>query len=272
VVTTPRRGAREAILSYRTEAEAIHEGSTVTRVHVGLVTGRSHQIRVQFASRGTPLLGDGKYGSRVKCQYPALFAAGLSFPHPEDGRMMSFSAPVPGDFPWNLFGTSQYEIERKYLIAYPDTEKLGSLSGLHKRAITQTYLRAPVGVTRRVRRSEEEGRVSFVLTEKTRVNATTAVEEERVLSESAYLAELNGRDESRQPIEKTRYAFPFEGHTVEIDVYPFWQDRAILEVELEREDEEILLPSFIRVIREVTADKRYKNVSLAREVPMDEIC
>ena len=54
-----------------------------------------------------------------------------------------------------------------------------------------------------------------------------------------------------------------------IDVYPFWQRQAVLEVELPSEDTPLLLPTYIEVIREVSGDRRYKNVSLAREIPAE---
>ena len=55
-----------------------------------------------------------------------------------------------------------------------------------------------------------------------------------------------------------------------IDVYPFWQRQAVLEVELPSEDTPLLLPTYIEVIREVSGDRRYKNVSLAREIPAED--
>ena len=101
VVRRPRKGVREARLSYRTLASAETENGPVTLVGVTLGTGRTHQIHVQFASRGMPLLGDGKYGSRVRSPAPALFSAGLKFPHPVTGEPMAFRAvPDPEDGPW----------------------------------------------------------------------------------------------------------------------------------------------------------------------------
>ena len=58
---------------------------------------------------------------------------------------------------------------------------------------------------------------------------------------------------------------------MELDVYPFWQDRAVLEIEVESETEAVTLPPCLTVIAEVTADKRYKNVNLAKSVPNDDI-
>ncbi len=99
VVDRMRRGVREAALRY----EVLAENGEASLVRIRLLTGRSHQIRVQFASRGMPLLGDRKYGSRVKLERPALRAVALAFPHPVTGENMRFCAPPPDLPPWNAF-------------------------------------------------------------------------------------------------------------------------------------------------------------------------
>lgn len=76
--------------------------ATISLCRVRLHTGRTHQIRVQFASRKHPLLGDGKYGSRVKCPI-ALQSARIAFAHPKTGKRMEFSIPLPAGWPWELF-------------------------------------------------------------------------------------------------------------------------------------------------------------------------
>ena len=76
VVSKERKGVKKASLSYRVVAEA----DGLCLVHVRLHTGRTHQIRVQFASRGCPLVGDGKYGSRVNAASPALWSYALTLP------------------------------------------------------------------------------------------------------------------------------------------------------------------------------------------------
>ena len=69
---------------------------------ITLHTGRTHQIRVQFASRRHPLWGDGKYGSRIKGDI-ALQSARLRFIHPDTGKVMDFRLPVPGTWPaWGI--------------------------------------------------------------------------------------------------------------------------------------------------------------------------
>ena len=96
-----RKGSKEAVLDYRVLATA-EDGTTL--VHVRLHTGRTHQISVQFASRGYPLAGDGKYGSRTKCPYIGLWAYRLTFPHPVTDQLVSASAlPAVDAAPWRNF-------------------------------------------------------------------------------------------------------------------------------------------------------------------------
>ena len=99
-VSRPRKGVKEAVLEYRISASA-PDGST-SLADITLHTGRTHQIRVQFASRRHPLWGDGKYGSRIKGDI-ALQSARLRFIHPDTGKVMDFRLPVPGTWPaWGI--------------------------------------------------------------------------------------------------------------------------------------------------------------------------
>ena len=101
VVSTARSGAKEARLTYQTVATA-EDGYTL--ILVRLHTGRTHQIRIQFASRGLPLVGDGKYGSREKCPYIALWSYRMTFPHPRSGKSISVTAIPDGtEQPWVKF-------------------------------------------------------------------------------------------------------------------------------------------------------------------------
>ena len=110
VVDRHRRGVREAALRYRVLSEA--EGRSL--VLVRLLTGRTHQIRVQFASRGLPLLGDAKYGSRERPGGIALWSARLAFPHPGSGETLSFSALPPRTAPWTGFPEEVYHAEFRF--------------------------------------------------------------------------------------------------------------------------------------------------------------
>lgn len=90
IVDRMRHGVREAHLAYRTGQTK--DGLSLVMIKLG--TGRTHQIRVQFAGRGLPLFGDGRYGGRERAPL-GLFAFGLTFPHPKHGGEMSFHAPLP---------------------------------------------------------------------------------------------------------------------------------------------------------------------------------
>ena len=103
VVRRMRRGVREAELSYEMLGSAERDGRMLSLLSVTLVTGRSHQIRVQLASRALPLAGDRRYGSPVRNCEIALWSAQIEIPHPISGKVMRFSAPPPDSFPWTEF-------------------------------------------------------------------------------------------------------------------------------------------------------------------------
>ena len=97
-VSRPRKGVREAVLEYR----ILKTTGNTSLAGITLHTGRTHQIRVQFAARKHPLSGDGKYGSRVKGDI-ALQSCGLQFRHPDTGKPLQFSLPLPDTAPWKEF-------------------------------------------------------------------------------------------------------------------------------------------------------------------------
>ena len=93
VVKRERKGVKRAVLTYKVVETLSPSGavnSPVSHVHIRLETGRTHQIRVQFASRGMPVLGDRRYGAGDNYPPIALAATSLSFPHPVSGEKMRF--------------------------------------------------------------------------------------------------------------------------------------------------------------------------------------
>jgi len=99
VVQAPEKGAQEAILVY----EVLAKSKEMARVGIVLRTGRTHQIRVQFSSRGLPLVGDKKYGNSDDGCDIALWSCKLSFKHPWSGESMQFYRDPPDAYPWNVF-------------------------------------------------------------------------------------------------------------------------------------------------------------------------
>lgn len=160
------------------------------------------------------------------------------------------------------------EIERKYLIEYPDLNMLKPLcSNIYR--IEQTYLNAPPELTRRVRHRVGD-KEEFFYTEKERISDVTCVEREKKLSKQEYQELLTERKEGSITIAKWRYCVPYNDLVFEIDVYDFWQSVAIMEVELSSEAQTFSIPPFITVLREVTHDWTFKNAALAKFVPNEK--
>lgn len=156
------------------------------------------------------------------------------------------------------------EIERKFLIEYPDIEWLESLSSCRRIEIIQTYLKSSSADEVRVRQRGIDGHYIYFKTIKRTLEGAKRIEIETRLTRDEYLDHLMQADTEKRQIRKTRYCLIDGARYFEIDVYPFWRDQAIMEIELKSEDEEIVIPGKIRVIREVTDDPAYKNAELAK--------
>ena len=158
------------------------------------------------------------------------------------------------------------EIERKFLIKMPDIKMLEVLPDIGIADIIQTY--TTVGV--RLRKWTEQGRTTYIKTVKKHLSDLTRIEEESEISAEEYNSLMLLADPERNSLTKTRYRYPFKGKLIEIDVFPFWERQAFCEIELKGEDEEFSLPDFIEVIKEVSADKAYRNYALTKNIPKEE--
>ena len=159
------------------------------------------------------------------------------------------------------------EIERKFLICYPNIKELENKQNCTKVDITQTYLKSEEGVERRVRARGIDGDYTYYLTEKRKITGLKRIETERKLSQDEYLKLLMEADNKLHTIHKERYCLSENNQYFEIDVYPEWDNQAIMEIELKSEDEEIKTPESIKIIKEVTDDDKYKNHQMAKEMP-----
>ena len=97
-VTTKEKGKYSAL-----EYQVLSTKDNMTLVEINLITGRSHQIRVQFSSRNTPLIGDSKYGKNPNNIDIALFAKSITFNHPTTKEKLTFTLDIPNKYPFNLF-------------------------------------------------------------------------------------------------------------------------------------------------------------------------
>ena len=156
-----------------------------------------------------------------------------------------------------------FEIERKFLIEYPNIEWLESLSNVQKVEIIQTYLNSDNDDEVRIRQRGLDGNFTYTKTTKRKVSDIKRMEIEKRLTKDEYLKLLMDADTTKHQIRKTRYCMTYKNNYLEIDIYPFWKNQAILEVELSNENAEINLPNELKVITEVTNDNYYKNANLA---------
>lgn len=156
-----------------------------------------------------------------------------------------------------------YEIERKFLIEFPDISWLESNPNCRKVEIIQTYLKSFNDEETRVRQRGENGYYTYTKTTKKSINNMKRIEVEKRLSQNEYLKLLMDADTTKQQIRKTRYCLTYNDQYFEIDIYPFWKDKAIVEIELKNEDDKIEFPKELKIIKEVTSDKNYKNSELA---------
>lgn len=163
-----------------------------------------------------------------------------------------------------------YEIERKFLVEKLDEKLLNSRASKVKH-IEQSYLTPseefPVRRTRKVTTMGEE---KYFFTLKRDVNGTFVREEiEDEITVNQYLELQKERDFALNQIVKTRYVIEENGLIFELDRFPFFPSFDVLEVELKWESEQFELPNYFNVIKEVTTDYRFTNVSLAKEIPVD---
>ncbi len=156
------------------------------------------------------------------------------------------------------------EIERKYLIFMPNLNELLENYAVSKVNIIQTYLVGTDEEERRIRQRGSDGSYSYFYTEKRVVTDVSRVETEKKISQTEYLNYMMEADTSLKQIRKDRYCFIYENNYIELDVYPFWNNTAIVEVELTNESDAVKLPPELKVIKEVTTDVRFKNYSLAK--------
>ena len=173
-----------------------------------------------------------------------------------------------------------FEIERKYLIKKPDEKFLCSVCS-KKLRISQTYLVPDVrGMSQRIRRIDDGQAVYYVMTEKKSISAIRRIEIERQIDLKEYNQLLRHKKApATSTIEKTRYVIPNGSPSFEIDLFDGWEKLALMEIELESENMQFDFCPFMKfvknataetpvvILKEVTEDRRFRNYSMAKEMP-----
>ena len=154
------------------------------------------------------------------------------------------------------------EAERKFLVEYPDVTWLESLPGCRLVEISQTYLLSGPNEEVWVRERTDDGHSAYFETVRKPLDGET-LETEHNLTQKEYTKRLADADPGRRTLRRKRYCLTWQGRYCEVDLFPFWRDRALCEVQLPREDAAVTLPPELKVIREVTDDPAYRNAALA---------
>jgi CYTH domain-containing protein len=160
----------------------------------------------------------------------------------------------------NVLGLPQpIEEERKYIV-----EVVGEMPDCIESDITQTYLVADPGVEVRLRRRDWHGKVVNVHTTKKKISGHEEIITERQVPNALYESLMQQADPYRQTIHKNRKSFIWKGQYFELDTYlNLPQPLTILETKGITEDEDVRFPPFIRVVADITCNKKYYNYNLA---------
>jgi len=169
---------------------------------------------------------------------------------------------------FSLLGLPPLEIERKFLVKMPDLNQLTSQYFAEKTDLLQVYLLTDdPEEERRIRRRGKNGGSTYYLTKKRATNnILSRVEQEEKITQKEYYYLLQQADPALKQFSKERYCFVYDNLYFQLDVYPFWKDYAILEIELTAEEQKIELPPFITLVKEVTDDPTFKDYSLAQSI------
>lgn len=157
------------------------------------------------------------------------------------------------------------EIERKFLVARPDLHHIPASAQTVD--IIQHYLEtAGPDIERRIRKRSQDGvSVYYYTIKRPTGRPDTRIERERLIPHQTYELLLEEADTDRRPIEKKRTCFVWRNQYFELDDFsPMGNNACLLEIELTEENQEVVLPDFVTVIREVTGDPAYSNAQLAR--------
>ena len=155
--------------------------------------------------------------------------------------------------------------KHKYLIAMPDMNRLVVNYGAVPFEMTQNYLVVTnPNIERRIRKQKNGSEFLFFYTEKHTMEDGAVWDTERPISKKEYKKYLLEADPDLQPVHKVKYRFNDRHQRFEIDVYPFSRDRAVMFAYAGADENEIVPPPEVTILREVTGVPEYKNKTLAK--------
>ena len=159
------------------------------------------------------------------------------------------------------------ETEFKFIVEKPNIDTMRNEHGFSESEITQIYLNDSNRTHRVRKRVYSDGRVEYTENTKLRISGLSSIENEREIDENEFLALAKAIENGAKPLRKTRRTLEFLGKIFEFDFYEEWQSTCIMEVELESESEKFEFPPFVKIIKNVTGERKYSNHSMAHNFP-----
>ena len=158
------------------------------------------------------------------------------------------------------------ETRRKFLIRYPDLRMLETRPNCRRVEIKQAYLRSEdPGEVIRIRQRGQDGSYVYFKTRKRLIEGGKRIELEERLTDREFEDLLQHADPDYRVIRKERFCLSENGLYYNIDIYPQWNDQALMEIELYNAGDEVCFPDGIEVIREVSGEKEFTNPYIARK-------
>lgn len=159
------------------------------------------------------------------------------------------------------------ETRRKFLIRHPDIQQLETRPSCQGVDILQAYLRSEIpGEMIRIRQRGSNGNYVYFKTRKRILDNQQRIELEERLTRNEFEELLAQRDRSYQVIRKRRYCLSENGLYYNIDLFPQWQEQALMEIETYARDDRVIIPDGIELIREVTGEEAYSNPFIAKNL------
>ena len=164
------------------------------------------------------------------------------------------------------------ETRRKFLIRKPEARKLEERPNCQGVDILQAYLHSEIpGEMIRIRQRGRNGNYVYFKTRKRMINDHQRIEMEERLTRNEFEDLLAQRDRTYHVIRKRRYCLSENGLYYNIDLFPQWQEQALMEIETYAKDDRVIIPDGIEAIREVTGETEYSNPFIAKSIK-EEIC
>lgn len=156
-----------------------------------------------------------------------------------------------------------FEAKKKYLIEYPDLSLLEKLENVEKVELDQTYLKADNDEKIQIRKRGLGDDCIYYQT-RVRIQNGQLLQVEKRLSKSEYEDKLTHADPTRKKLHRTRYCIVDNNQYMEIDIYPFWNDKAILNIDVLDVNSSVYIPDYVKVVEDITNNPQYFNSELSK--------